>query len=215
MNQLQKSYGPNVVPQRLYRVRHLRRFTSEVLVQIIVIGWRYVKVIVRLVAVVGRERLATGGEVVRAGGGAARAGEGGGHRTDPAAHAAPAAALAQQVTRFPHGRSYNTTNTKLFIPTQRTFDTIVTNQFLFFTLKVCRQSWMFDECCRRFIALVENGCDMLATISQPRSEIKINDTEGWVWQNKLPREKSHQHCHRTFKILRITPFKSEEYYLIT
>lgn len=65
-------------------------------------------------AVVRRERLAASGEMVRARRGALRARQRGGRRGS--ACAAPTRArFAQHVARFPHGRSYNTPNTKLFI----------------------------------------------------------------------------------------------------
>lgn len=77
----------------------------------------------RLVAVVRGEWLAAGGEVVGARRGALRARQRGGRRGGCRARARSPrpgpgpgpACLAQHVSRFPHGRSYNTPNTKLFI----------------------------------------------------------------------------------------------------
>lgn len=66
----------------------------------------------RLVAVVRRERLAAGGEV-RPRRGALRARQRGGRGGRRRGRGAPAS-LAH-VARFPHGRSYNTPNTELFI----------------------------------------------------------------------------------------------------
>lgn len=72
----------------------------------------------RLVAVVGRQRLAAGRQVVRARRRARGARQRGGRRAARAPGAPRARAPARRarhVARFPHGRSYNTPNTELFI----------------------------------------------------------------------------------------------------
>lgn len=111
-----------------------------------------------LVTVVRRERLAAGREVLSAWRGALRARQRGGRgRTATRACARCRARLTQHVARFPHGRSYNTPNTKLFINYIQVanvrlinLETQCTDRLNFAHSK----SWMFDECRRRFDALL-------------------------------------------------------------